>query len=112
MTRKKITKGNIAIPSMGKTIESLISDTLGRAPYILVYNVEDMTCDCFDNPGFKVQDGSGLKAAELITTNNVDILLTKEIGRKAYSVLMKEHIDIHLLKTIGKVKTVVKKFLN
>ena len=111
MYSKNIKNRNIAIPAMGKTLDSFLSDNLGRTPFIIIYNVEHKTYETIKNTGFEVQDGSGLKTAEIIITNKASILLTKEIGTKAYSVLMKEHIDIHLLNSIGTIRSVLNKFL-
>lgn len=110
-TTKKISSGKIAIPAMGNTIDAFISDSLGRAPFIIIYDVETQKLECFENPGFTLKDGSGLKVTELILENKANILLTREIGTKAYSVLMKEHIDIHLLNSGGTVNSAIKKFL-
>ncbi len=100
----------IAVPSMGKNLESFVSNSFGRSPFIIIYNDEKGKYNYFENIGFKLKDGSGLKAAEILTQNNTDVLLTKEIGRKAYSVLMKEHIDINLLNLSGTVKSSLKNF--
>ena len=101
----------IAVPSMGKNLESFVSNSFGRSPFIIIYNDETQEYDYFENPGFKIQDGSGLKAAEILIQNSADVLLIREIGRKAYSVLMKGHIDINLLNLSGTVKSTLKKFL-
>ena len=94
---------------MGKTLESFVSNNFGRSPFIIIYNDETKKYNYFENIGFKIQDGSGLKAAEILIRNNADVLLTREIGRKAYSVLMKEHINISLLNLSGTVKSTIKK---
>ena len=101
----------IAVPSMGKNLESFVSNSFGRSPFIIIYNDETKKYNYFENVGFKLKDGSGIKAAELLKQNNADILLTKEIGRKAYSVLMKEHITLHPLDLSGTVKSTLKKYL-
>ncbi len=101
----------IVIPSTGDTINSLVSDTLGRAPFLIVYDTVKEEYNSIENPGFKVQDGSGLKASEIIINQRADILLTREIGRKSYSVLQKERIQIQLLTSGGSVKSALKKFL-
>lgn len=108
---KTFNKGKIAIPSMDKNLNALVSKSLGRAPYIIVFDIESKKYECLENPGFKLKDGSGLKVAELILENKTSVLLTKEIGTKAYSVLMKEHIDINLLNSGGTVNSAIKKFL-
>ena len=109
-------KGNeivkIAIPSTGKTPGSLISNSFGRCPYIIFYDNESKKYNAVENIGSKFQDGSGLKAAEIVIQNRVNVLLTIEIGRKAYSVLSKEHIEVNLLKSTGTVKSLINKFIN
>ena len=101
----------IAVPSMGKSTESFVSNSFGRSPFIIIYNDETGKYDYFENIGFKLKDGSGIKAAELIIQNSADVLLTREIGRKTYSVLMKEHITINLLNISGTVKSTLNKYL-
>lgn len=108
---KKFMTGKIAIPAMGKTLDAIISESLGRAPFIIIYDVDSQKYECFGNPGFTLKDGSGLKVTELILENKASILLTREIGTKAYSVLMKEHIDIQILNLSGTVKSVLNKYL-
>ena len=101
----------IAIPSTGESLTSPVSNTLGRAPFLIIYDSLNEEYDSFENPGFQIQDGSGLKATDIILQNNVGVLLIREIGRKAYSTLQKEHININLLKAEGTVKSAIKKFL-
>lgn len=101
----------IAIPSTSESSDSLISDNFGRSPFISIYDDETQKHNFLINTGFQLQDGSGLQAAEIIIKNKANVLLTREIGRKAYSVLMKEHVDIRLLKSSGTIKSVLKKYL-
>lgn len=102
----------IAIPPMGEKVNSLISGTLRRAPFILIYNSTTEEIYSVENPDFKIQDGSGLKVVNIILQNAVDVLFTREIGRKAYSLLMKECMEIDLLKSSGTVKSAIKKYAN
>jgi len=106
-----MTTMKIAIPSMGETLDSFLSNNLGRTPFIIIYDGESNSFQSFANPGYKIQDGSGLKAAEVVIQNKEDVLFTMEIGRKAYSVLMNKHIDVHLLNVNSKIKDVINKFL-
>lgn len=101
----------IAIPSTGETLTSLISDTLGRSPFLIIYDSSNSEFDSIENPGFQVQDGSGLKASDIVLKRKADVLLTREIGRKAYSVLLKEHVKIQLLTSGGTVKSAINKYL-
>jgi len=101
----------IVIPSTGETLTSLISDTLGRAPFLIFYDSSDEKYESVENPGFQIQDGSGLKASDIVLKGKADVLLTMEIGRKSYSLLLKEHIKIEVIKSGGTVKSAVKKYL-
>ena len=101
----------IAIPSTGESLASPVSDTLGRAPFLVIYDSSDRKYESIENPGFQIQDGSGLKASDIVLKNDVEVLLTREIGRKSYSALQKEHIKIQLLKSSGTVKSAINKFL-
>ena len=101
----------IAIPSTGESLTSPVSNTLGRAPFLIIYDSLNEKYNSFENPGFQIQDGSGLKATDIILQNDVSVLLTREVGRKAYSTLQKEHVIINLLKANGTVKSAIKKFL-
>ena len=101
----------IAIPSTGKSPTSPVSDTLGRAPFLIIYDSSNGEYNSLENPGFQIQDGSGLKASDIILKNDVEVLITREIGRKSYSALQKEHIKVNLLKSSGTVKSAIKKLL-
>ncbi|MEJ2613582.1 MAG: hypothetical protein P8Z35_01365 [Ignavibacteriaceae bacterium] len=50
----------IAVPSIGKNPESFVSNSLGRSPFIIIYNDETKEYNCFENIGFKLKDGSGI----------------------------------------------------
>ncbi|RPI72559.1 MAG: hypothetical protein EHM47_08050 [Ignavibacteriales bacterium] len=106
-----MTTMKIAIPSMGETLESFLSNNLGHAPFIIIYDDETKDYVSCSNIGFRTQDGSGLKAVEIILQNKADILLTLEIGRKAYSGLLKEHINVQILNSGSTVRSAINNFL-
>ena len=109
--KERVEKMKIAIPSTGKDMNSLMSKTLGRSPFIVVYDSESKDLKSIENPGFQSQDGSGLKVVEKILHTNANVLLTKQIGRKAYSALQAEHFKIELLDSSGTIKSILNKYL-
>jgi len=50
---------------MSRTIKSTISYQLGRAQLIIIYDSDTKDYKTFENTGFQLKDGSGLKAAEI-----------------------------------------------
>ena len=101
----------IAIPSMGDTAKSIVSDTLGRCNYIITYDTETKKYSAIPNPGAHLQDGSGPKTAEVVINSGAGTLLSMEVGMKAYSVLAKARVNIQLLKHKSTVKAAVEKFI-
>ncbi len=101
----------IAVPSMGENKESDLSNTLGRCRFVIIYDSISGKYSAVPNPGYLIKDGSGMKAAEVVIKTNADILLTKEIGVKAYSVLAKERIAVLLINAVSTVDEAVRKYL-
>ena len=101
----------IAIPSMGDSAKSLVSDILGRSIYIINYDTETKKYSAIPNPGANLRDGSGTMAAEAVINSGAGALLSMEVGRKAYSVLAKARVNIQLLKHKSTVKAAVEKFI-
>ncbi len=101
----------IAVPSMGEGQESLVSDRLGHCSHIIIYDTKSAEYFAFPNPGLLVEDGSGIRTAEAIINAGADLLISLQIGSKAYSVLAKEHIKIHLLNSVSTVKDILKSHL-
>ena len=100
----------IALMSMGNSKDSLIGNKFGRAPYIIIYNTDTNLYESIENSGEQSKHGAGTETAELIIENGVDLLLTGEIGVKAYSVLTKAHISIKLVTSKLTVKSAIKQF--
>lgn len=101
----------IAVPSTGESIRSMMSSTLGRCRFIITYDTESKKYSATANPGMLLQDGSGIRTVETIVDSEADTLLSKEIGVKAYSLLVKEHINVHLINSVTYVEEAIKKFL-
>jgi predicted Fe-Mo cluster-binding NifX family protein len=101
----------IAVMSVGNTKESLVCDKFGRAPYIIIYNTSNNLYEAIENSGGQSKHGAGPDTAELLIENGIDLLLTKEIGIKAYSVLAREHIEIKLVPARKTVSSVIKQYL-
>ncbi len=102
----------IAVMTKDKTADSIVSEWFARSPYITIYDTETKKYSMFVNKEYLSADKAGIKTAELLIINNIDILLTKEIGTKAYSVLVKEHIIIELVPKGSVVKNLIEQFIS
>lgn len=89
----------IAIPVEEKNIEGDVCQSFGRTPYFLIYNTETKDSLFFDNTATASSGGAGIKAAQSIADNGVNIVLTPRCGENAAQVLNAAEIKIY--KTIN-----------
>ncbi|MCE5214383.1 MAG: cation diffusion facilitator family transporter [Methanobacterium sp.] len=88
----------IAVPVENKDgLESKISEHFARAPYILiaeVLNNEIISYKIIENPGSQLEKKRGIKTAEYLEKEKVNILVGYEVGEGPMHVLSDELIDI------------------
>lgn len=85
----------IAVPVEGKSMETNVCLSFGRAPYFLIYDTERKESTYLDNSAANSQGGAGVKAAQTIVDNNSDILLTPRCGENAAVVFKAADIKIY-----------------
>ena len=95
----------IAIPTIGKRkLSNKVADTFSRAPTFTIVTLEGAeikNVDVVENYGSTMDKGAGPVAARVIKDQNVDILLSGELGPGARNIL--EVLDIQIYPTqIGK----------
>lgn len=89
----------IAIPVDEKTLESNVCVSFGRTPYYLIYDTDTKENVFIYNSAAASTGGAGIKAAQIVVDNKVDVLLTPRCGENAANVL--KSADIELFKTIS-----------
>ncbi|MBE5965595.1 MAG: dinitrogenase iron-molybdenum cofactor biosynthesis protein [Lachnospiraceae bacterium] len=87
----------IAIPVDEKDIRSNVCISFGRTPYFLFYDTETKESVFLDNSAVASTGGAGIKAAQVIVDNEVNVLLTPRCGQNAADVL--KAADIKIFKT-------------
>ncbi|MBP2026765.1 putative Fe-Mo cluster-binding NifX family protein [Acetoanaerobium pronyense] len=85
----------IVIPVENKEINSDTCNSFGRAPYFLIYDTENRKKIYLDNNAAETSGGAGVKAAQTIADNNIDIVITAKCGENAYEVLKGSDIKIY-----------------
>jgi len=105
----------LAIPTTGKRkLTNKVADTFSRAPHFTIVTIEDnqiKTLDVVHNPGETLDRGAGPLAARLLKENQVDLLLTSEVGPGARNILEALEIEIDLVEEGKTVKEVVAAYL-
>jgi len=89
----------IAIPVNDKSLETLVSESFGRANYFFIFDTENNESIIIDNTATNAQGAAGIKAAQTIVDENINILITPQCGQNAANVL--KSADIKLYKAIN-----------
>ena len=103
----------IAISSTGETLESQVDARFGRCPYFLIAEIENKeikNVKAIENTAVDQMGGAGISAAEIVANEKVDVIITVNMGPRAFSVFGQFEIEIY--QGQGKVKDVVQEFID
>ncbi|MGI5876803.1 MAG: NifB/NifX family molybdenum-iron cluster-binding protein [Dethiobacteria bacterium] len=87
----------IAISSRGKEMDSLLDSRFGRCEYYAVYDTEGNKWSFLQNPGVLEGSGAGVRAAQFIIEEGIDVLLTGNLGPNATNILNSAGIKSYAL---------------
>jgi predicted Fe-Mo cluster-binding NifX family protein len=105
-------KMKIAISSTGKTLDNEIDAKFGRCAYFLIVEVEKNEIKNFnviENTAKAQMGGAGITAGEIVANQKPDVVITVNLGPRAFSVF--KQFGIKVYKGQGKIKDVVQKFI-
>lgn len=85
----------IAIPIEEKSYKSDISNSLGRAPYFLIYSTVTKEYEFLDNRAVVEQGGAGIRVAQVIADNGVKSVITKRCGENAEKLFRKTEVFVY-----------------
>jgi predicted Fe-Mo cluster-binding NifX family protein len=87
----------IAISSQGKYPESNVDPRFGRAKYFIVYDTETDSFSAIDNnQNLQAAQGAGIQAAQNVANQKADMVISGNLGPKAYRTLKAAGIRIAL----------------
>jgi len=102
----------IAVSSIGKDIESNVSDVFARCPYFIIVEIKDGKIDkteIVENESVNQMGGAGISVAQLMAEKDVNTVITGNVGPRAFEVLKQFNIEIY--RGEGKVKESIEKFI-
>lgn len=85
----------LCVTTTGKTLESRVDTRFGRASYFLIIDTETMHVDAVPNSAQAAGQGAGIAAAQIISDNGADALLTGVVGPNAFTALRAAKINIY-----------------
>jgi predicted Fe-Mo cluster-binding NifX family protein len=90
----------IIISSSGKELKSLLDPRFGRCPFYAVYDTDHKKWSFLPNPGALEGSGAGIKASQFLIEQQVDVLLTGDLGPNASRILNSAGIEVYSVSEI------------
>jgi len=87
----------IAISSSGNNSEALVDLRFGRCSYFHIYDLESGEVKYIENQGSISEGGAGIAAAQQVIDEDVEVIITGNVGPNAYNIF--EKTEIKLFKT-------------
>lgn len=85
----------IAVSARGPSLESAMDPRFGRTAGFVLFDTESGRSTYLDNaPQQGLAQGTGIKTAQLIAEAGADVLITGQMGPKAYQVLSRSGIKV------------------
>jgi predicted Fe-Mo cluster-binding NifX family protein len=100
----------IAISATSPTLEAEVDPRFGRCQYFVVVDTETMQFKPIDNSSAAASGGAGIAAAQSLTGQGIDAVLTGNCGPNAYQVLSPAGIKV-ITGVSGKIKNVVENYV-
>jgi predicted Fe-Mo cluster-binding NifX family protein len=88
----------VAIASTGNTLESNICHQFGRCEYFIIYDTETKAMEFIPNPNKDLTEGSGQASVLLVTSRNINKIISGDFGIKIKPILDSLKIQMIVLK--------------
>lgn len=85
----------IAIPVNEQALDSAVAENFGRTANFLFFDTETQAVSFLDNSAIMSQGGAGIKAAQSVADQGVQVLITPRCGQNAVDVLNASNIEMY-----------------
>lgn len=85
----------IAVTAMTPSLEGEIDPRFGRCPYFLIVDTETMEYQALENPAQQAFGGAGVQAAQFVSSQGVEAVISGHFGPNAYQALRAAGIKVY-----------------
>lgn len=89
----------IVITTVSPDLDAGVDPRFGRAAYFLVVDTETLEWQSHPNPGMNASGGAGSIAAQFVSNQKAELVISGDFGPNAYSALQAAGIDMVLYGT-------------
>lgn len=101
----------IAISSTGKTTNDLLDMRFGRCEYFQIHDTESENIEILNNKGQNASGGAGIAASNQLIDENVNVIITGNLGPNAFELIEKSGIKAYKCEKIV-ITSVLEKYKN
>ena len=89
----------IILTTTSPNLESEIDPHFGRGAYLLVVDTNTMQWEAHPNPGVNASGGAGIQAAQYVTAQKAEAVISGDFGPNAYNALQAAGVAMYLFGT-------------
>jgi predicted Fe-Mo cluster-binding NifX family protein len=84
----------ICITSQGNSLDSLVDPRFGRCQHFIIVETDTMEYEAIENSNIASGGGAGIQSAQLMSQNEVKVVLTGNCGPNAFRVFERAGIKV------------------
>ena len=99
----------ICVTAISGSLDAQIDPRFGRCPYFVIVDAETMKFEAVPNISAGAMSGAGIQAAQTVASKGVEVLITGNVGPKAFQALSAAGIKV-VTGAFGTVIEVIEKY--
>ena len=99
----------ICVTSSGSTLDSMIDPRFGRCAYFIIADPETLDFEAVANEAAMTSGGAGIRAAQTVTSMNIEAVLTGSVGPNAFPALKEAGVRV-LAGVSGTVRSAIESY--
>lgn len=102
----------VAVSATGNTLDALVHRQFGRCDWFVIFEHAQETTKTIENPYAGAETGAGIGCAQDLIEKGVDVVISGQLGPKAYDVFKEAGVEIYLAPPGISVQSAYEKFLS
>lgn len=100
----------IILTTTSPNIDSEVDPHFGRAGYFLLVDPNTLEWQAFPNPGASVSGGAGIQAAQFVTDQGCQAVISGDFGPNAYNALKVAGLPMYLFGSCRTPRQVIERY--